>query len=60
MRDAIGLLEQLSSFSDNITLDDVYTLKGSVSIEKIIELMSSFTNGNQDKMLDLIEEIYNF
>ena len=45
MRDAIGLLDQVSSFNeDSITIDDIYQISGSVPFKKIYELIDSYIN----------------
>ena len=40
MRDAINFLDQLVAYSnDNITIDDVYKVNGSVSYEELYTLL---------------------
>ena len=60
LRDAIGLLDQLSSYDvKKITIDDIYELKGSVSSSTLIKLVKLYVNRNIPEMLDLIDDIYN-
>ena len=59
MRDAIGTLDQLSSYSEKvITIDDIYTLKGTVSTDILVELANSYIERDLNKILDIIENIY--
>ncbi len=60
MRDAIGLLDQVSSFNeDSITIDDIYQISGSVPFKKIYELIDSYINEDIENILNITEEIYN-
>ena len=60
MRDAIGLLDQVSSFNeDSITIDDIYQISGSVPFKKIYELIDSYINEDIENILKTTEEIYN-
>ena len=60
MRDAIGLLDQVSSFNeDSITIDDIYQISGSVPFKKIYELIDSYINEDKENILKTTEEIYN-
>ncbi len=59
MRDAIGTLDQVSSYTDKcITIDDIYTLKGTISINVLLDLCKSYVNHDLEKILDIIENIY--
>jgi len=59
MRDAIGTLDQLSSYSDkSITIDDIYTLKGTISTDTLILLANSYINKDLNNILNIIENIY--
>lgn len=59
MRDAISILDQLSSYSNKkIDIDDIYNLKGIVSTNTLCELANSYIEQNQDKTLDIIANIY--
>lgn len=60
MRDAIGLLDQVSSFNeDSITIDDIYQISGSVPFKKIYELIDLYINEDIENILKTTEEIYN-
>jgi len=59
LRDAIGLLDQLSSYNEDIEIDDIYMLKGSVSKEELMNLATFYINRDMENMLNLIEKIYN-
>lgn len=59
LRDAINLTDQIISINeDNITLDSVYNLIGSVPEETIFNLFLAIKNKDIKKGLDLINEIY--
>lgn len=59
MRDAIGTLDQLSSYSEkSITIDDIYTLKGTIPTNTLVELANSYVDRDLNKILDVIENIY--
>lgn len=60
LRDAIGLLEEVSRFSSGkVTLNDTLFVLGEVSAEMVEEYVSSIVNGNSEvllKLMDAIEE----
>jgi DNA polymerase-3 subunit gamma/tau len=59
LRDAIGLLEQVSSFSGNeITVDDIYLVCGSISYKDMCYLIECYINRETEKAITKIEEIY--
>lgn len=59
LRDAINLTDQIISINeDNITLDSVYNLIGSVPEETIFNLVLAIKNKDIKKGLDLINELY--
>lgn len=59
LRDAINLTDQIISINeDNITLDSVYNLIGSVPEETIFNLILAIKNKDIKKGLDLINELY--
>ena len=59
LRDAINLTDQIISINeDNITLDSVYNLIGSVPEETIVNLILAIKNKDIKKGLDLISELY--
>lgn len=59
MRDALGMLDQLSSNDSLITLDDVSSYFGSVSVKKIDELLTAIEKNNTDILLNILREIKN-
>ncbi len=60
LRDAIGLLEEVSRFSSGkVTLADTLFVLGEVPVEMVEEYVSSIINGNSEvllKLMDTIEE----
>ena len=59
MRDAIGTLDQVSSYTNKcITIDDIYILKGTISINILLDLCKSYVNHDLEKILDIIENMY--
>ena len=59
MRDAIGTLDQLSSYSEKtITIDDIYTLKGTISTDELVKLANSYIDRDLNNILNIIENIY--
>ncbi len=57
MRDALGMLDQLSSDDSEITLDMVSNYFGSVSIKKINELLTCIESNNTNKLLGILGNI---
>lgn len=59
MRDAIGLLDQISSFADSkITVEDIYTIRGSVSNMVLIELIEKYIDNDASSILSIVDDIY--
>jgi DNA polymerase-3 subunit gamma/tau len=59
LRDAIGLLEQVNSFSGNeITIDDIYSVCGNISYKEMCNLIEYYMNDDIEKLLNIIEDIY--
>lgn len=59
MRDAIGLLDQISSFADSkITVEDIYTIRGSVSNRVFIELIEKYIDNDASSILSIVDDIY--
>lgn len=59
MRDAIGTLDQVSSYADkSITIDDIYILKGIVSTDILLKLSKSYIDRDLNGILDIIEDMY--
>lgn len=57
MRDALGMLDQLSSDDTEISLDMVSNYFGSVSVKKINELLTSIANSDVSKVLEILNEV---
>ena len=57
MRDALGMLDQLSSDDNEITLDDVSRYFGSVSVKKIDELLTAIEENNANVLLEILNEV---
>ena len=57
MRDALGMLDQLSSNDNEITRDVVASYFGSISDEKIDELLTSILNNDTEQVISQIKSI---
>ena len=58
MRDSINLLDQLCSYDlNNITIDDVYIVYGTISYTDIAELLSNVKDNNGNYVVSYIEKI---
>ncbi len=58
MRDAISLLDQAISFSDNeITVEDIHTIKGSVSNTHLLEVATHIYNNDSVKAIDAFNNL---
>ena len=58
MRDAINMLDQLSSFSDNnIILDDVYKLSGTFSYDDLYGLINSMFSNDYKYIIDFVDSL---
>lgn len=58
MRDALSFLDQAASFTDDeITIDDVNSVTGNLSLDKIVELAKYFEEKNINKALKTINEL---
>ena len=56
MRDAINLLDQLIAYSNNnITLNDIYSVNGSVSYDEINYLLKNVYDNNKIKIIEFID-----
>ena len=56
MRDALSILDQLSSSNDNITINDVISHFGSISIKKITEIIEALEVSDNNKIINIIDE----
>lgn len=59
MRDALSILDQISSRNTKIDVDDVTSNFGSISNKKIKEFMDIFTTGDVHGTLELLKEFKN-
>lgn len=57
MRDALGMLDQLSSDDSEITLEMVSDYFGSVSVKKIDELLTAIEENNVDSLLEVLKVV---
>lgn len=57
IRDALTLLDQASSFSDNITAEDLQTLLGLPEVEIMSNLTNTILTGNISSTLSTIKEL---
>lgn len=58
MRDAIGILDQVNAYSTKtITIEDVNNVTGSISNQKLIELMQALNNGLSGEAVALTNEL---
>ena len=57
MRDALGMLDQLSASGNEVTQDVVSSYFGSVSEKKIDELLTSILDGNTDGVIEMLGNI---
>ena len=57
MRDALGMLDQLSNDDTEITLEMVSDYFGSVSVRKIDELLTSIEENNVEKLLEILKVV---
>ncbi|MBI3592284.1 MAG: DNA polymerase III subunit gamma/tau, partial [Nitrospirae bacterium] len=59
MRDALTLLDQITSFSEDITASDVKDLLGITDVETLSRLTSSVIDGNRKEIIDVISALAN-
>lgn len=59
MRDALSILDQISSRNTKIDVDDVTSNFGSISNKKVKEFMDVFTSGDVKGTLELLKEFNN-
>lgn len=57
VRDALGMLDQISSQIDDITINDIENLFGTVAMEKVEKVLTSIENNDVDLMLKLLKEL---
>jgi DNA polymerase-3 subunit gamma/tau len=59
MRDALSLLDQVSVLNKKITVDDINSVLGRISFEKLDMLFSKIENSNINEALEFVESIFN-
>lgn len=57
MRDALTLLDQISSFSERITIEDVNLLLGTTDQKILLELAEMTIRGERERLIEKIEEL---
>ena len=57
LRDAIGMLDQLSSYGENLTVDDVYQLNGVISYVELNKLLVNIHSQNIVDIIHFIDDI---
>ena len=58
MRDAINFLDQLVAYSsDDIKIDDVYKVNGSVSYAELFNLLTYIINNDKVKIIEFIDDL---
>lgn len=58
MRDAINFLDQLVAYSsDDINIDDVYKVNGSVSYAELFNLLTYIINNDKVKIIEFIDDL---
>ena len=59
MRDAITMLDKCMSYKDNIVLEDVVKILGSVDYTLLFNLFFEMYNCNEKQVIEIVEGIYN-
>ena len=57
LRDALSILDQLSSNSSNITINEVIAHFGSISKKQISDLFECIKNNNVNKFIDMMQKL---
>ena len=57
LRDALSILDQLSSNSSNITINEVIAHFGSISKKQISDLFESIKNNDVNKFIDMMQKL---
>lgn len=58
MRDALTMLDKCLAYSDELTLENVVKALGLASYDVMTDLLSAYDNGEVDKMMNIINEVY--
>lgn len=60
MRDALSILDQANVYADgNINVEDVNSITGNISNQKLIELIKSFNDDDATKSICIVNELLN-
>lgn len=58
MRDALGILDQISSFTDgNVTYQQVLGMTGGIPSEQFARLATAILEGDMGLLLELVEQL---
>lgn len=58
MRDAISLLDQVVSYSDSkVTADDVHTIRGTVSNERLLDIATAIYQNNSVEAIRILDDL---
>ncbi|MCX7723984.1 MAG: DNA polymerase III subunit gamma/tau [Thermodesulfovibrio sp.] len=60
MRDALTLLDQVTSFTNEVTAESVNLLIGGTDINVLYEIVESLIEGNREKIILKVEELNDF
>lgn len=58
MRDALTMLDKCLAYSDELTIENVTKALGIVGYDVMTNLLSAYDNGEVDKMVNIINEVY--
>ena len=58
MRDALTMLDKCLAYSNDLTIDNVTKALGMASYDLMLNLLSSYDNGEVDKMVAVINDVY--
>lgn len=58
MRDALTMLDKCLAYSDELTLENVTKALGIANYDVMANLLSAYDNGEVDKMVNIINEVY--
>lgn len=58
MRDALTMLDKCLAYSDELTIENVTKALGIVDYDVMTNLLSAYDNGEVDKMVNIINEVY--
>lgn len=58
MRDALTMLDKCLAYSDELTIENVTKALGIANYDVMTNLLSAYDNGDVDKMVNIINEVY--